>query len=94
VGHEGEHPGNLAELIKMKTIYHVFDRAGRLLYIGCSTRPLARLAEHRCKDWFCKIANVTFKHVSNHDRARRIESIAIVREHPRFNKNSGLRVRG
>lgn len=38
-------------------VYRCYDRAGRLLYLGCTYNPRKRLAEHRStSSWFAEVA--------------------------------------
>lgn len=40
-------------------VYHLYDSAGDLLYVGRSCKPLARLcAHHKTADWAARVAEI------------------------------------
>lgn len=67
-------------------IYRHFDAAGALLYIGISLSAVQRLAQHRDKPWFDRIATVTVEPCENRADALARERDAIREERPLFNK--------
>jgi hypothetical protein len=77
---------------KPAVVYHAFNAAGELLYVGVTCNLRVRLGAHRRETpWWGEVADV--KHVGYDDRrvAERAEKTAIWREKPRYNRNSGIK---
>jgi predicted GIY-YIG superfamily endonuclease len=67
-------------------VYRLFDAAGALLYVGCTHDPKKRLRSHaRKQPWWPEVARVDHSHPMPLGAARRLESIAINAENPRYN---------
>jgi excinuclease UvrABC nuclease subunit len=67
-------------------LYRLFDKSGRLLYVGATVRPIKRVLDHRAtKDWFEAIANMTFAFYDTRGEAEAAETLAINSENPQFN---------
>lgn len=74
-------------------LYRHFDAAGRLLYVGISNNALRRLLQHREKaHWFTLISRVDIQWLPSRRLALDAEAIAIIDEHPAWNKTSPKRV--
>lgn len=68
------------------SLYHHFDRSGRLLYVGISLCHIKRLAQHRNKaHWYWDIANVKVTHYPSRNAAERAERRAIRTQNPLHN---------
>lgn len=67
------------------TLYRLFATDGTLLYVGCSSRPLARLEQHGLKPWFAEVASVSLVHFANYREAAQAEIRAIAEEGPKYN---------
>jgi hypothetical protein len=70
-------------------LYHLYDRAGTLLYVGMTATPWVRWTQHRRKkDWWPEVHSVDVYEVIGRDRtyadneARRLESLCIRKMHP------------
>lgn len=51
------------------SLYHHFDNAGRLLYVGISLSHIQRLAQHRGKaHWYWDIASIKVAHYPGRTR--------------------------
>jgi predicted GIY-YIG superfamily endonuclease len=70
-------------------VYRMFNAAGDLLYIGCTTRPAHRFTDHQGKPWFSTVATVTIEHFDDFDVAYCAEQTAIAAESPPYNGNAG-----
>jgi HPt (histidine-containing phosphotransfer) domain-containing protein len=66
-------------------VYRLFDKAGGLLYIGCSFQPVARREQHNIKPWYEEIASMTSEEFPNLAAARAAEAKAIETESPPHN---------
>lgn len=72
------------------TLYRFYDAKDRLLYVGISKAPLARLDQHRHdKPWWTDVARMTLEHHATREAASRAEIAAIRSESPMYNV-SGL----
>lgn len=68
------------------TLYRFFDAAGRLLYVGISSQPFARLMQHReDKPWWSDIASTKLEHFGDRALALAAELAAIKAENPLHN---------
>lgn len=66
-------------------VYRVYDRAGRLLYVGCTKRPRARWAEHRSNsDWARRAVRCRLVGPLPYDVARELERQALATEQPLY----------
>jgi prophage antirepressor-like protein/predicted GIY-YIG superfamily endonuclease len=69
------------------TLYRFFDRNGRLLYVGITHNPAARLKAHSATQaWWKRVAEVRMESYPSRDAVLEAESQAIRGENPRFNK--------
>lgn len=71
-------------------VYRIYDGEGRLLYVGCSKDPAARLRAHcgRSKNptpWWRLVDRWTLEEFESHEDALAAEARAIVAERPLFN---------
>lgn len=67
-------------------LYRHFSADGKLLYVGISLSPIARLCEHRYgSSWYDQIALVEITRYATRGLAAEAEATAIRSEHPRFN---------
>lgn len=70
-------------------VYRCFDASGRLIYVGCTVNPVARLRAHRRHAWWgSQIASTRLIVFPNRRYARAMEWTAIVHERPRWNVKS------
>lgn len=66
------------------SVYRVYDTAGRLLYVGCSSDVPARLRQHQQNaQWWLFHARVTTEDFPTREAGREAEERAT--EHPRWN---------
>jgi hypothetical protein len=66
-------------------LYRHFDKHGELLYVGISLSAVARLSQHRNKQWFSQIESVTVEKFATREEAEAAEFTAIREELPKFN---------
>jgi len=67
-------------------VYRIFDKTGRLIYVGCSYNPEARINTHRTTMfWGDQIHRIKLTVHPNKRAGHYAEKIAIHSEHPRFN---------
>lgn len=68
-------------------LYRLRDAAGRLLYVGVTWNPRARMAEHRRYNsvWFAAVDDVSMTEYATRHEAERAERDAITRERPAMN---------
>lgn len=68
------------------SLYHHFDRQGRLLYVGISLSHVQRLAQHRkTSHWYWDIACIKVTHYPSRNAAERAERRAIRTQNPLHN---------
>jgi hypothetical protein len=69
------------------TMYRVFDRDGRLIYIGQSINLPLRISEHRSQRWWWKLLTrrIQIQVFPSQDAAKAAEKVAIQEETPVFN---------
>lgn len=68
------------------SLYRLFDRGGRLLYVGVSATTLARLCQHAAsKRWWPDVERVEVEHFPSRAEALRAEFDAIHAEAPAYN---------
>lgn len=69
------------------SVYSIFDRVGRLLYVGYTSRPIPRrVTEHaRTKVWFAQAATVKWDCFARRGEALAMERWAIIRGRPLHN---------
>jgi predicted GIY-YIG superfamily endonuclease len=73
---------------KRTYVYRLFDNEGRLIYVGCTHDPEARIAMHRNKAWWApQIDRIKIKVFPNRQAAIEAEAKAIQEENPRWNIN-------
>lgn len=68
-------------------VYRHIDKRGRLLYVGCSLNPVARLFQHQRSEWFRNLARIEIEHVGSKREALAKEWEIIIREKPIYNRN-------
>lgn len=67
-------------------VYRCYDTSGRLIYVGCTNNPPARLASHRKSSWwFDQTKNVRVIVFPDRAYALAKERMAIGEERPRWN---------
>jgi excinuclease UvrABC nuclease subunit len=67
-------------------VYRLFNKRGRLLYVGCAHNPFSRIAEHRYwKHWWKEVARVQMDFFPNGRAAEKAEREAIWNENPKYN---------
>lgn len=71
----------------MHSVYMITDRAGALMYIGCTSDIYRRQAHHRSKSpWFAHSWMIHHKPYGDREYAERVEARAIRRYRPPHNK--------
>lgn len=71
---------------RSSAVYRIYDTAGRLLYVGISTNPEGRLAQHRCRQpWGRDVAAVEVAWFADREAAKSAEAHAIRDENPLYN---------
>lgn len=79
-------------------VYHLYDAAGILLYVGRSCQPLVRLkAHHKSADWAARVAGIEGHGPYTWAEAVKRERVDILRMQPPHNvdgvtKNTGRMV--
>lgn len=82
-------PGGGVSSHRSHYLYRAFDRGGRLLYLGRTNNPRARMNQHRLGSaWWALMESVTVQLVE-HDEILGAERAAIRAEGPLFNRDSG-----
>jgi len=77
--------------MKAAVVYRFYNANHELLYVGCSSDFLTRMASHRLsRDWFDEVAKVTVAHFDDTLTAYEMESVAIATEHPRYNTQHSI----
>lgn len=66
-------------------VYRLWSQDGRLIYVGCTTRPAARLRAHR-RRWGHLFTSVTWERHPDAERMLEAERAAIKDEYPALNK--------
>lgn len=67
-------------------LYRMFNHKQQLLYVGITSNPSARFAQHaRDKGWFPQIAEIRLEHHETRERLIAAEREAIKNENPRHN---------
>ncbi|MFJ1606977.1 GIY-YIG nuclease family protein [Streptomyces sp. NPDC088253] len=67
-------------------LYRLFGRAGELLYVGVTSDPRTRWAQHKAeKPWWPDVHRYTLEWRSSRDAALKEEAEVIVRERPAHN---------
>lgn len=66
-------------------LYRYKDASGALLYVGISINAVARLGQHRKKDWFPLIATISVERFETYAEAEIAELKAICNEQPIHN---------
>jgi predicted GIY-YIG superfamily endonuclease len=73
---------------KRTYVYRIFDESGKLIYVGCSHDPEARIYTHRMKSWWApQISRIKLNVFPNRQVAIEAEAKAIRAENPRWNIN-------
>ena len=69
-------------------VYRIFDREGRLIYVGSTMHPEVRINTHRHSVWWGPdIHRIKIKVYPNRQHAADEERRAVQTEHPRWNIN-------
>jgi len=69
-------------------VYRIFDREGRLIYVGATMHPETRINTHRRSIWWgLDIHRIKIKVYPNRQLAADEERRAVQTEHPRWNLN-------
>lgn len=69
------------------TLYRHYDKAGNLLYVGISARPISRHTSHRSMSpWWRRISRIELEHFDSRYEALEAEEKAIRQEKPVHNK--------
>lgn len=68
-------------------VYRLYDKEGRLLYVGCSTNVLRRIYEYSVATWYRQIDTVKIEHFATLKLALDAEKAAIFNERPIHNSN-------
>jgi predicted GIY-YIG superfamily endonuclease len=72
--------------VRPPTVYRLFDASGRLLYVGYTNDPIARLKSHSCMSpWWPAVANVQLTHFRTYREGIVAERSAIETEDPIHN---------
>lgn len=67
-------------------VYRYYDADGLPVYIGCTSQPLPRMAQHqRASAWWPEVAEVRTEYFANQAEALAAEANAILTEQPRHN---------
>lgn len=77
-------PRVIQRIADMHAVYRMFDRAGKLLYVGM-TGHVARFDNHATKRWFPCVASITLEWHDTKAAAAVNERRAIDAERPRYN---------
>lgn len=67
-------------------VYRIWDRHGRLVYIGMTNNPRLRMRQHAVKWWWADDHRVGVEWHPNRRVARDVERAAIRAEHPPCNR--------
>jgi hypothetical protein len=68
-----------------ESIYRLYDRAGRLLYVGITFNIASRWAKHRRKPWWAEVRRARVTCFRGEGIARQHEIRAILTESPVYN---------
>ena len=84
--------------MKTQTLYRHFNKDGKLLYVGISSRLGQRTKEHsEFSSWFESVAYITLEHFKTREEVVQAEVAAILNENPlhnvKHNITQGLSVR-
>jgi len=77
--------GNHLYVATVSHLYRFYDADKVLLYVGVTTNPMRRWAEHRNGPWWRSARFLAIEPVPPAERLQR-EQQAIESEHPRFNR--------
>jgi len=66
-------------------VYRLYDRAGRLLYVGITANVRTRLKAHEKKPWWPQVHRHTIHEHPTRAYALAAEALAILEEAPRYN---------
>lgn len=74
-------------------VYRCYDAQDRLLYVGCSYNPVARLRQHKSerKSWVSRVARTRMTVWPDRRKALDMERLAIETEHPLHNRQFSKR---
>jgi len=79
-------PRDVRRMADMQTVYRMFDREDRLLYIGRTGDAGRRFGEHAAKRWFPLVETIKLEWFPTEAAAVLAERRAIQSENPRYNK--------
>lgn len=75
------------EVMKVTSVYKLYNKSDELLYIGISGSAITRLSQHKQdKQWYIEIARVEIEHYETEKQARDVEGILIKELNPRYNR--------
>jgi predicted GIY-YIG superfamily endonuclease len=75
-----------AEERRWNVVYKLYDKKGRLLYVGISVSAIARLKTHcHDKNWFRRVHSAEFEHVRGRQAALARERELIEELRPEYN---------
>ena len=72
-------------------VYRLFDKEGRLLYVGISKDPMNRWQEHRANGWWRRVASYEVRWHPTRAEARAEEKTAMASEDALHNIHSAPR---
>lgn len=75
----------IAAVVKMHAVYRMYDRTGRLLYVGVTGSLGKRLDDHAEKRWFPLVRDIRLEWFPDRSAAEDAESAAIRDEGPEYN---------
>lgn len=72
--------------MRRPVLYRHFDANGRLLYVGTTRNPMARLDHHFCKTpWIYDVETIKLQYFDSDEDAKIAERKAILSENPAHN---------
>jgi hypothetical protein len=79
----------IPEQPRKRILYRCYNAQGALLYIGITVSILSRTYQHLNNEpWFAEVVDMKLQHLTAmlNSEARAIEELAILKEHPLYNK--------
>lgn len=75
------------ERVDRHAVYRAYDADRNLLYVGTTGKGIARVGEHTITaEWWPSVRFLIVEHAQDREHARIIETDAIERENPRYNR--------